>query len=133
MQQSRAMNNQNRHAKTRWTGTLWAFLSLQLIFGHPSNGYTQSQVCELYPIALSWSSLSNIATGAVLNDLREGVQPGNFGWLSWSGKNGNKTLVNSLTPPGDSSTAYQDPDDPRDRIVNLDDWVSAMSASNSKD
>lgn len=78
--------------------------------------------CNLYPIALSAESLVGVQTGDVLSDVLNGTEPGNFGWLSWSGSPSTPTLVTSLTPPGDSST-YINPNDPDDHSVSVGDWV----------
>lgn len=91
-----------------------------------------AQACNLYPIALSAQSLSNAAPGTVLTDIYNGVQPGNFGWLSWAGSPDVGTLVRSLTPPGDSAT-YVNPDNPEDHQINIGDWIQgAPGVSNSK-
>src|ERR1051325_5836574 len=88
--------------------------------------------CDLYPIALSQRSLSNVSPGAVVSDAFNGAQPGNFGWLSWGGSPSEPTLVHSLTPPGDSST-YVNPDQPSDHQVSVGDWINAKpGVSNSK-
>ncbi len=75
--------------------------------------------CNLYPIALSAESLIDIQTSDILN----GTQPGNFGWLSWTGSPSTPTLVTSLTPPGNSDT-YVNPNDPEDHSVSVGDWVT---------
>jgi hypothetical protein len=58
----------------------------------------------------------------VLPDVINGMQAGNFGWLSWAGDVGVPSLERSLTPPGDSR-AYTNPDDPSDRSLSVGDWV----------
>jgi RHS repeat-associated protein/uncharacterized repeat protein (TIGR01451 family) len=78
--------------------------------------------CTLYPIALSAQSLNNAEIGDILPDILNGIQPGNFGWLTWAGGTSEKTLATSLTPPGDSST-YINPDNPLDHQVSIGDWV----------
>ncbi|MBU1910186.1 MAG: hypothetical protein KJ726_09065, partial [Verrucomicrobia bacterium] len=88
--------------------------------------------CELYPIALSEQTLSGKAPGTVLNDIFNGAQPGNFGWLTWAGSPSVPTLLKSLTPPGDSDT-YVNPDDPADHVISIGDWVQGKpGVSNSK-
>jgi len=79
--------------------------------------------CSIYPIALSMQSLSNAAPGTILTNIWNGSQPGNFGWLSWTGDPDEPTLINSLTQPGDSST-YINPDDSSDHLLRAGDWVS---------
>ena len=80
------------------------------------------QDCKLYPIALSEQTLAGAVTGASLGDIWNGVQPGNFGWLTWVGAPNVPTLVTSLTPPGDSHT-YVNPNDASDHQVSIGDWV----------
>jgi RHS repeat-associated protein len=92
----------------------------------------RAQTCDFYPIALSAQSLSNAAPGTVLANIYNGAQPGNFGWLSWSGSPGEPALVTSLTPPGNSAT-YVNPADPSDHHLRIGDWVSSKpGVSNSK-
>ena len=80
------------------------------------------QGCDLYPIALHERSLAGVAVGGVIRDIYNGVQPGNFGWLTWAGSPNEPTVVKSLTPPGDSAT-YTNPKDPSDHQVSVGDWV----------
>jgi RHS repeat-associated protein len=92
----------------------------------------QADTCELYPIALSSEQVQGVTIGTVFEDVFQGRQPGNFGWLTWSGSPSVPTLVNSLTPPGDSWT-YENPDDSTDHIINRGDWVQGKpGVSNSK-
>jgi len=104
------------------------FLTLSLALA--STDKVQARTCELYPIALSAQTVSNLAPNAVV-DIYNGAQPGNFGWLAWGGSPSEPTLVASLTP-GNSAT-YVNPDDPRDRHVSVGDWISSNpGVSNSK-
>jgi hypothetical protein len=80
--------------------------------------------CGLYPIALSAQSLSGVTVGTVVPNIFDGTQPGNFGWLTWSGNQSTNTLVTSLTPPGNSTT-YVNPFDWTDHVVSVGDWVDA--------
>jgi hypothetical protein len=57
-----------------------------------------------------------------LPDVFNGSQPGNFGWLTWTGDGGVPSLVVSLTPPGNSG-AYTNPNNPGDNVVSVGDWV----------
>ncbi|HBA83489.1 MAG TPA: hypothetical protein DCZ95_05275, partial [Verrucomicrobia bacterium] len=41
--------------------------------------------CSLYPIALSSQTLTGVQPGTVVNNIMNGKQPGNFGWLTWAG------------------------------------------------
>ena len=88
--------------------------------------------CELYPIALSAESLEGVAVGDEIADIYSGGQPGNFGWLTWAGDPNVPTLIESLTPPGDSDT-YVNPNDPNDHEVSVGDWVEGKPGiSNTK-
>ncbi len=80
--------------------------------------------CELYPIALHSATLAGVAAGDSLGDIYNGVQPGNFGWLSWAGDVGEPALVASLTPPGDSA-AFVNAKDPADTTLSAGDWAQA--------
>ncbi len=78
--------------------------------------------CELYPIALNeW----NIGTGGFIVDIYNGVQPGNFGWLTWDGQNNAPALATMLTPPGNSHL-YTNPYDAGDHAVSIGDWVQGL-------
>ncbi len=83
--------------------------------------------CNLYPIVLHTDLLNGVQPGDILPGILHGTQPGNFGWLTWTGDNGLPALVTSLTPPGDSHT-YTNPNDPNDHIVSIDDWVEGKTA-----
>src|SRR5439155_9816838 len=88
--------------------------------------------CDLYPIALHQQSLVGVQVGAVIQDIYNGVQPGNFGWLTWAGSPNEPTLVKSLTPPGDSQT-YFNPNNRNDHVVSVGDWVQGSPGiSNSR-
>ena len=88
--------------------------------------------CELYPIALSAQTLQNIAPGTFIQNIYNGAQPGNFGWLTWAGSPSEPTLVASLTAPGNSDT-YVNPANPSDNAVRVGDWVQGKpGVSNSK-
>ncbi len=112
-----------------WSRKFFILLSINVALLSPA--FLRAQSCDLYPIALSAQTLSNVAPGTVVN-VFNGSQPGNFGWLSWAGSPSEPTLVKSLTPPGDSST-YVNPDAPTDHQVSVGDWVqSKPGVSNSK-
>ncbi len=88
---------------------------------------------DLYPIALHEDSLAGVAPGQVIPDIYNGVQPGNFGWLTWTGDPSVPALAASLTPPGDSDT-YVNPDDPSDGEVSVGDWVQGSpGVSNARE
>ena len=105
------------------------FVGMLLVAGM---NWCSAQVCDLYPIALSETSLSGIAANELIPDMLNGSQAGNFGWLTWGGSPSVPVLVASLTPPGDSQT-YVNPDDPQDRVISVGDWVQGKpGVSNSK-
>jgi hypothetical protein len=85
----------------------------------------QAQTCPSFPIALSAQMLSSVPTNTLITDILNGDQPGNFGWLSWTGDLGEPTLVASLTAPGDSSN-YVNPDDPTDHELDVGDWAVGL-------
>jgi hypothetical protein len=78
--------------------------------------------CMLYPIALHRDTVLSVVIGQQLLDIPNGTGSGNFGWLSWMGTQGELTLVQSLTPPGDSGT-YINPNNPSDHTLSVTDWV----------
>ena len=93
---------------------------------------TLSPACDLYPIAWHIDSLAGVAVGEVILDIYNGSQPGNFGWLTWTGDPSARTLMTSLTPPGDSGN-YVNPDDPDDHVISDGDWLQGrpgVGASN---
>ena len=55
------------------------FLAVQMLAG-----IARAQ-CALYPIALSAQTLQNVAPGTFIQNIYNGAQPGNFGWLTWAG------------------------------------------------
>ena len=88
--------------------------------------------CQLYPIALSQTTVAQATVGRPLPDVLDGTQPGNFGWLTWTGNPSAPTLAKSLTPPGDSVT-YINPLHPADHVVSVGDGVSgAPGTKNSQ-
>ena len=98
---------------------------------NPSATATVQPVCELYPIALSRQCLAKVSVGTTI-DVFNGTQPGNFGWLTWTGDQGSPTLVTSLTPPGNSYT-YINPHNPSDHTISAGDWVwGKTGVSNSR-
>ncbi|MEK7683839.1 MAG: Ig-like domain-containing protein, partial [Verrucomicrobiota bacterium] len=77
-------------------------------------------------------ALRTAEVGAVLPDIWEGRQPGHFGWLTWTGHPSVPTLVQSLTPPGNSA-AYLNPHHPADHVISPGDWVLGKpGVANSK-
>jgi len=73
-----------------------------------------------------------VPIGGVIHDIYNGVQPGNFGWLTWAGSPSEPTLAKSLTRPGNSGT-YINPNAPKDHVVSVGDWVQGKpGVSNGK-
>ncbi len=88
--------------------------------------------CDLYPIALHEDTLDGVEVGDLLEDIMNGENSGNFGWLTWTGDNGVPSLIASLTPPGNSHT-YINPNNPNDHVVSVGDWVEGKpGVSNAK-
>ncbi|MBW7886379.1 MAG: tandem-95 repeat protein, partial [Caldilineaceae bacterium] len=81
--------------------------------------------CSLYPIALYKGTLEGVNPGSYVDNILNGTQPGNFGWLTWSGNGNVPTLVNNLTPPGNSDT-YVNPNQPGDHLVSINDWIRGV-------
>jgi hypothetical protein len=107
-------------------GLLLGFLGVFAIAG-----VAHAQISNVFPIAVSAAAVTNANAGDVILDIFNGSQHGNFGWLTWTGDNGEPSLVTSLTGAGDVST-YTNPDDPNDHEVSVGDWVLGRpSASNS--
>ena len=100
----------------------------QHVSARPSSASTS---CVLAPIALSEYGLAVAADDSTIIDMLNGAGTGNFGWLSWTGRQDVQTLTTSLTPPGDSST-YINPDDSQDHVVSPGNWVRGTTGvSNS--
>lgn len=81
-----------------------------------------STPCQLYPFVLPAQSLKGVAVGSTVNNIINGTQPGNFGWLTWSGSPSEPALLASLTPPGNSNT-YTNPANSTDHEISIGDWV----------
>ena len=78
--------------------------------------------CQIYPIALSAQTIAGATNGQVLVDIYNGTNPGNFGWLSWTGDPSEPTLVTSLLPPGNSAS-YANPYNANDHQLQVGSWV----------
>jgi RHS repeat-associated protein len=92
---------------------------------------TASTSCALAPMALSKYGLDVTTEDSTIIDMLNGAGTGNFGWLSWTGRQDIQTLATSLTPPGDSNT-YINPNDSQDHVVSPGDWVRGTTGvSNS--
>ncbi|MGC1376329.1 MAG: hypothetical protein WA821_08905 [Anaerolineales bacterium] len=91
-----------------------------------STSTPEANACSFHPIAVSAQSLQGLSIGDDLNNLYNGSQPGNFGWLSWAGDESAPTLATSLTPPGNSSN-YANPNNFFDHTLSVGDWVSGVA------
>lgn len=111
----------NSYARTFLSSTLRSGLALVAAAALATSAHAQG--CALHPIALSLTTVANATPGAELPDVWNGSQPGNFGWLSWTGDPGETTLVDSLNLTSDSGT-YINPDDPNDHTLVAGKWVS---------
>jgi len=81
-------------------------------------------VQSLFPIAVNFDTLASAVPGDAIADILDGGgQPGNIGWLSWTGNPSSCTLCKSLTPPGDSNT-YINPEKPDDRQIDVGDFIA---------
>jgi hypothetical protein len=119
-------------SQTRAAETSLASNARARAFGQAALRRATTPSCEVYPIALHTSALAGVPPGGTLGDLYNGTQPGNFGWLSWTGDPSEPTLVTSLTPPGNSET-YVNPNDANDHTFANDKWVFGKpGVSNSK-
>ncbi|MEE8465681.1 MAG: PASTA domain-containing protein [Dehalococcoidia bacterium] len=104
----------------------WSAIPLQ-----PTAQQAVEPVCGLYPITLHISLVEAATPGDELVDILSGTQPGNFGWLSWTGDPSSPALATALTPPGNSDT-YVNPTDSTDHLVSIGDSVEGVpSITNS--
>ena len=118
------------HHSLRWLGfAVCLLLATQALAAKKPKDPAPTNVCDVYPIALSLSSVSNVGTGKVLN-LRNGADQDEFGWLSWTGDGSDEALVQSLTAPGDSDT-YVNPLNRADRVLTVRNWVRATGSDKS--
>src|SRR5436190_8732947 len=117
---------------SRWCASVAVLvLATQAVPAKPAVDKNPPGGCDLYPIALSLSSVSNIATGTVLSNLKNGAKKGDFGWLTWSGNRSRDALVSSLITPGNSYT-YINPANSGDSQLSTHNWVKATGSDKSK-
>ncbi len=84
-----------------------------------------SNHCKLYPIGISDSVISSAQHGQHFKLVETKSGPGNYSWLTWTGRNNVKQLARSLTPPGNSHT-YTNPNDSSDHKLDIGDWVQGL-------
>ncbi|MBN1427227.1 MAG: hypothetical protein JXB07_02505 [Anaerolineae bacterium] len=83
--------------------------------------------CELYPIVIPAALLVEAKEGDTLPELANGIEEGDFGWLTWTANPDEAALIASLTPPGDSDT-YVNPLDADDKMLSQGDWAMGNPA-----
>lgn len=74
----------------------------------------------VYPIAVNWQDFQ--ADGTTVYDIYVGVEPGNFGWLSWDGTMSEDYLASCLGDPT-RSAEYINPDSGNNEALAIDKWV----------
>jgi hypothetical protein len=103
--------------------------------GGDSNG----SGCELLPITVHEDTLTGLAPGTPVNNIREGAGSGNFGWLRWTddsiavgmNPNSEEYLAEELANPRLPMHDYREPahKDPNDTSINIDDWVWGLTGN----
>ncbi|HTD88894.1 MAG TPA: Ig-like domain-containing protein, partial [Candidatus Binatia bacterium] len=124
------MKSPIRHLPVWWTLVLLLALAAQAVPAKNPKDSSPPGGCDVYPIALSLSSVSNISTGTVLS-LKNGADPGNFGWLTWTGNRSQDALAASLSTPGDVDT-YVNPYNKKDQELLTRKWVHATGSDKGK-
>lgn len=89
--------------------------------------------CAVMPIGVNQQFFGDVAVGESVNiDRQAAGSATNFSWLSWSGKNPSKFLLDSLVYPGNVNT-YINPETNALSDLAIGNWVEAMpGARNSK-
>lgn len=92
-----------------------------------------SAVCNVYPIAVHRSLLVGKNKGDKIDDILNGTEEGNYGWLRWpndpSGGSG-QALIDALSRP--TTSEFQNAVDPSDTHLSVGDWIWANTGvSNS--
>jgi len=85
-----------------------------------------SGVCNVYPIAIHISRTAGKGEGERMDDMYNGGDPGNFGWLRWPNDpsgGSSENLADALSSP--RSDAFENAMDPDDHQLTLGDWVWA--------
>jgi hypothetical protein len=99
-------------------------LALPLVLGSLAYAGIAHAQCDCLPVALSESTLNNIAPGTEIRDILNGANRNNFGWLTWDGNKSDKALVASLAPGGNVDL-YVNPFDPDQNTIEVGDWVES--------
>src|SRR5580700_5348549 len=85
-----------------------------------------SAQCELFPIALPAATLDQVEPGTEITNIVDGVNPEDFGWLSWTGSQTESDFLASITGTGDSYT-YEDPVNIGNTVISSGNWVVAKT------
>ncbi|MGB3905217.1 MAG: TadE family protein [Anaerolineae bacterium] len=92
-----------------------------------------SGMCNAYPIAIHRSLLAGKNKGDKINDILNGTEEGNFGWLRWPNDPSGGSAValeDALTRP--TTDEFENADDPDDTHLSVGDWIWANTGlSNS--
>ena len=97
-----------------------------------ARGQTASsgQGCEVYPIAVHTSTVAGVQPGDTMQDVFNGAEEGNFGWLRWNDDPGHDSqtyLHEELNNPRLSHNTYRDASDPSDTTLNAGDWIWGLT------
>lgn len=91
---------------------------------------SRQQGCPVCPIALHTSTTDGATEGESMGDIWNGTGPGQFGWLAWGSESDWGSAENLAAsfgnPPGNcylSMRSYDNPYDPADHHLNIDDYV----------
>lgn len=125
------MKSPIRHVSLAWTLASLLALGAQAVAAKKTETKPPPGGCDVYPIALSLSSVSNISTGTVLYNLENGADPGDFGWLTWNGNRSQDALAASLTTPGNVET-YVNPFNPKEKDLTARKWVRATGSDKGR-
>lgn len=92
-----------------------------------------SGVCNAYPIAIHRSLLAGKNKGDRIDDILNGTEEGNFGWLRWPNDTSGGSapaLEDALTRP--TTDEFENAEDPDDTHLSVGDWIWGNSGlSNS--
>ncbi|RLC84004.1 MAG: hypothetical protein DRI37_09570, partial [Chloroflexi bacterium] len=94
--------------------------------------YIPDDFCAIMPIALPSDLLHEAVSGDTFNPIPNGVDLGNYSFLTWQGEVSEPILAHSLLLPGDSYR-YINPDQPSDHRPDITDWLQgAPGVMNSR-
>lgn len=93
-----------------------------------------SGVCNAYPIAIHRSLLAGKNKGDRINDILNGTEEGNFGWLRWPNDTSGGSAValeDALTRP--TTDEFENAEDPDDTHLSVGDWIWANTGLSNSD